>query len=405
MDPASFSDEDSSSVSRSGDGRIDQESSGRRGQQPSSRDDIIDESDGGDVNSDGSSGDEYAAKRISNFEDLPTDDSEEDSDSDDDDSDDDDDSSVEENAKGKQAIDEVNNEDVPLGERVASQAKLGRRYYTGDDDLGDKSSKYNDDGGKRQRAERKSKAIVLATQRLKDARKKNATKNKKREASDCNSDNESVEGGSNSEQPKRKKSKHAPTEMSSKRRDFFARKPDLNSSGVGISIGANRYKPRDPRMVTLSGHLDQDTFDKRYGFLDEMQDQEIETLKKRVNARQIKGRRGTRARRKLGIDGFGNLEEDKEELTRLTQERAERKRAQVTRAAKRSVKKKIRDDVASGKRGAYYPKRNELRKMEVEARFEEIRKRGGDEAVDKAIAKRRKKNVAKSHKLMPTHKV
>jgi ribosomal RNA-processing protein 36 len=136
-----------------------------------------------------------------------------------------------------------------------------------------------------------------------------------------------------------------------------------------------------------------------------MQDQEIEALKKRVNARQIKGRRGTRARRKLGIDGFGNLEEDKEELTRLTQERAERKRAQVTRAAKRSVKKKIRDDVASGKRGAYYPKRNELRKMEVEARFEEIRKRGGDEAVDKAIAKRRKKNVAKSHKLMPTHKV
>lgn len=279
MDPASFSDEDSSSVSRSGDGRIDQESSGRRGQQPNSRDDIIDESDGGDVNSDGSSGDEYAAKRISNFEDLPTDDSEEDSDSDDDDSDDDDsddddddDSSVEENAKGKQAIDEVNNEDVPLGERVASQAKLGRRYYTGDDDLGDKSSKYNDDGGKRQRAERKSKAIVLATQRLKDARKKNATKNKKREATDGNSDNESVEGGSNSEQPKRKKSKHAPTEMSSKRRDFFARKPDLNSSGVGISIGANRYKPRDPRMVTLSGHLDQDTFDKRYGFLDEVSD-------------------------------------------------------------------------------------------------------------------------------------
>ena len=43
--------------------------------------------------------------------------------------------------------------------------------------------------------------------------------------------------------------------------------------------------------------------------------------------------------------------------------------------------------------------------MEVEAKFEEIRKRGGDEAVDKAIAKRRKKNVAKSHKLMPSHMV
>ena len=60
--------------------------------------------------------------------------------------------------------------------------------------------------------------------------------------------------------------------------------------------------------------------------------------------------------------------------------------------------------MASGK-GVYYPKRSELRKMELEAKFEEIRKRGGDEAVDKAIAKRRKKNVAKSHKLMPSHMV
>jgi ribosomal RNA-processing protein 36 len=87
----------------------------------------------------------------------------------------------------------------------------------------------------------------------------------------------------------------------------------------------------------------------------------------------------------------------------LLQERADRKRAQVVRSAKRTVKKKIRDDVASGKRGAYYPKRNELRRMEMEAKFDEIRKQGGDEAVDKAIAKRRKKNVSKSKTLMPSH--
>ena len=99
------------------------------------------------------------------------------------------------------------------------------------------------------------------------------------------------------------------------------------------------------------------------------------------------------------------FQSDQEQLKRLLQERAERKRAQVARAAKRTVKKKIREEVASGKRGAYYPKRNELRRMEVEANFEEIRKRGGEEAVDKAIAKRRKKNVAKSHKLMPSHMI
>lgn len=101
--------------------------------------------------------------------------------------------------------------------------------------------------------------------------------------------------------------------------------------------------------------------------------------------------------------GGGSLEEDQEELIRLTQERAERKKANVMRAAKRSVKQKIRDDVASGKSGAYYPKRSEMRKMEAEAKFDEIHKRGGDTAVDQAIAKRRKKNLSKAAKQMPSH--
>lgn len=103
--------------------------------------------------------------------------------------------------------------------------------------------------------------------------------------------------------------------------------------------------------------------------------------------------------------GGGSLEEDQEELTRLLQERAERKRADVVRAARRSVKERLKKDVASGKHGAYYPKRSELRRMEAEAKFEEIRKRGGNEAVDRAIAKRRKKNVAKEARRMPSHMV
>jgi hypothetical protein len=63
------------------------------------------------------------------------------------------------------------------------------------------------------------------------------------------------------EKLKRKKSKHAPTEMSSSRRDYFASgRPDLNSSGIGVTIGANRYRARDPRTVSLSGRLDTGTF-------------------------------------------------------------------------------------------------------------------------------------------------
>ncbi|KAL7523450.1 hypothetical protein ACHAXR_000187, partial [Thalassiosira sp. AJA248-18] len=191
--------------------------------------------------------------------------------------------------------------------------------------------------------------------------------------------------------------------MSSKRRDYFARgRPDLNSSGIGVSIGANKYKSRDPRMVSLSGHLDADAFDKRYGFLDDVQDKEIELLQRRVNAWKKSGKKGQKERKKLGMmGGGGSLEEDKEELIRLTQERAERKKATVVRAAKRSVKQKMREDVAAGKRAAYYPKRKEIRRMEAEAKYEEIRKRGGDDAVNKAIEKRRKKNVSKAAKSMP----
>jgi hypothetical protein len=40
---------------------------------------------------------------------------------------------------------------------------------------------------------------------------------------------------------KRKKSKHAPTEMTLSRQDYFARgRPDLNSLGIGVMIGAIR---------------------------------------------------------------------------------------------------------------------------------------------------------------------
>ena len=61
----------------------------------------------------------------------------------------------------------------------------------------------------------------------------------------------------------------------------------------------------------------------------------------------------------------------------------------------------MRNDVAEGKRGAYYTNRKDQKKLELEARFEELRKKGGDAAVDKAIAKKRKKNAKKDQKLMP----
>jgi ribosomal RNA-processing protein 36 len=238
----------------------------------------------------------------------------------------------------------------------------------------------------------------------------------KRDKINDNNDDDSVNDDDEKQQQQqqqqqsrnKKKSKHAPTEMSSKRQDYFARgRPDLNSSGIGVSIGANRYRSRDPRTESLSGHLDVDAFDKRYEFLITMQETEIDILKQRVNAWKTSGKKGQKIRRKLGMNNSmgSSLEHDQEELTRLLQERAERTRANIVRTAKRSVKDKLKANVATGKHGAYYPKRSELRKMETEAKFEELRKRGGESAVDAVIAKRRKKNLAKEAKSMPSHKV
>ena len=42
-----------------------------------------------------------------------------------------------------------------------------------------------------------------------------------------------------------------------------------------------------------------------------------------------------------------------------------------------------------------------MKRLEMEARFGELKKRGGDAAVDKAVEKRRKKNLSRESKYMP----
>lgn len=218
---------------------------------------------------------------------------------------------------------------------------------------------------------RKLKAIKVASERLCKIKKEKAT--------------------SENPPPTKKKSKHAPTEASSKRADFYKRKLDLNENGIGVDIGAHRYKPRDPRVNNLNGHLDMERFETNFAFLQEMRQQEIVALKKRLSARKKTGPSGQERRRRLGItnDG-GSLEEDKSALKQLLHEKAEFERRQVDRAVQRAVKQKL-----GGSNAKYTPKRKELKRMHLEAKYEELQKRGGDKAVDRVVAKRRKKNKSK----------
>lgn len=266
------------------------------------------------------------------------------------------------NEESSSNISREDEESLPLAERIQRQNEQGV-------DLA-------------KRRERKSKAILIANERLKKMREEKQKHN-------------NMESARSSKKAK-KKSKHAPTEASSKRADFFKRSTQLNERGIGVDIGARMYKPRDPRSSSLSGHLNAQQFDQKFAFLQEMREKEIETLKKKISAFKTKGRKGQHLRRRMGLTtGSSSLEEHQEELKRLLQEKSNFARNQLERTVKQRVKKKLQQDISEGKRGVYYPKRSEMKRLHLEAKFEELRKRGGDKAVDKALAKRRKKNKSR----------
>ena len=307
---------------------------------------------------------------LKNFDDLPTDDSCMgdilDSDSD-----------VETNSENDHiSPTEEKDDDKPLGERIDWKQKMG---ITRDP----------------MAVAKKDKALAIAQKRLLEMkRKKRKESDSKNGGQDLNNDKRKA---------KRKRSKNAPTSASSKRDAFFHRgAPDLNSSGIGVEIGANKYKPRDPRHQTLSGHFDQTVFEKRYEFLEEIQEKEIERLQQRCKAWKTTGRKGQRLRKKLGLSTSDtNADDDEALLNKLEQERKSRHDAKIKTTAKRAVKKKLKEDVASGKRGAYYLKKREMKKLELEAKFEELKRIGGEKRVNEAIAKRRKKKMTKDSSLMP----
>ena len=366
MDPASSSDDDSSieqAPSRSRNLIPQNDKDGSSSAPSSSSDDDDDDSSI-----------EQGKNLNTNFDDLPSEDSCMEDDSDDD-------GNVYDNAIPPQE-EEEEEQDMSLADRIYSKRNDGTRSQA------------------KERADKKTQALALAQKRLSEMkRKRNETH------SDSDGDSEDSDSDGDNHDPKKKKSKHAPTVASSSRKAYFQRgAPDLNSSGLGVAVGANKYKPRDPRMQSLSGFLDQNVFEKRYEFLEQVQSDEIDKMKTRVKAWKVTGGKGNKLRRKLGMtDAAAGLtaEDDEEELKRLVQERSSRRDAKMRTAAKSAVKKKVRDEVAAGNRGAYHLKKRELKELELEARFDQLRKKGGDSAVNKVMAKRRKRKMGKDSGLMP----
>lgn len=157
-------------------------------------------------------------------------------------------------------VDELQN--VPLADRILERQEAGLTK-----------------GARADKRERKSRALQLASERLLQH------KQQQTETSPT----------------KKKKSKHRPTEVSSKRSDFFKRgAPTMDSSGLGVEITAHRYKPRDPRIMGATSKST-GALDSNYEFLQELRQQEISQLKKRIAVQRLKGKKGQKARRKMGL--------------------------------------------------------------------------------------------------------
>ncbi|CCL99037.1 uncharacterized protein FIBRA_01046 [Fibroporia radiculosa] len=192
--------------------------------------------------------------------------------------------------------------------------------------------------------------------------------------------------GSKTEIPKRK-NKHAPTEVTSK-------KPVPRRK-----LGAEVAKPvsRDPRFLSLAGEWSPSQFRAQYGFLSEMHTQEMKTLRDNLK----------RARKLLASSPRDLREERQLEVQRLEQalKRAESsvnkdRREKVEQDALEKVTKEEREKRKAGK-GAWYLKKGDKKELLLRAKYDALAASGGRGAVKKAIEKKQKKVNQKEKKKRP----
>ncbi|KAI0778257.1 hypothetical protein BD413DRAFT_507953 [Trametes elegans] len=185
--------------------------------------------------------------------------------------------------------------------------------------------------------------------------------------------------------PKRK-NKHAPMEMSSKRPVSRSR-----------FVAEEKVVPRDPRFLPITGEFDPKRFQTQYGFLAEMHENEMKTLKDNLK----------RARKLLANSPRDLREEREAEVERLERavKRAEsavnrdrQERVQIEALSKAT--KEERDRQKEGKK-AWYMKNADKKALLLRAKYDALATTGGRGAVKKAIEKKQKKVNQKEKKKRP----
>lgn len=337
-------------------------------------------------------------------------------------SEDDDDSDIDASATAKRNAASSSDDDTDDGDHDSEEEEEEDSIDDDGDGMGESSapSIYDDDGAELslgQRLQRRQQqnddaaqttATRLSRQRKGDAKRKALERIKamQKEEAVAGADEkakkqQSATLSSKSKSSKKKTSKHRPTEASSKRADFYANhvtSQNLNERGIGVTLGAHRYKPADPRGSNLAGHYDADQFNRNYAFVQDLRASEIAALQKRIKLRQAKGGRARAARKKiLGDLPSTTLQQDQDRLGELQTLQATVQRQQIDTAAQRAVKQHVREaSVRAGQ--AVHLKRREHKQLLYEARLAEIATRQGRQAASKVAAKRRKRVKTKHSK-------
>lgn len=186
---------------------------------------------------------------------------------------------------------------------------------------------------------------------------------------DDEDDKEAAEDG-----PAKKKgrsSKHAPTEISSKR--AVTRRRD--------AVGLKKDTTRDPRFDPLSGEVDHQVLSKKYAFLDEYRTSEIATLKKSMKNKKI-----PEEERELMKRQVVSME------SKMAFEKSKEREAKVVREHRKEERKRVEEG-----KGVWHVKKSVVREEALKERFEGMKGRQRD----KVIERRRKKLTAKERKGMP----
>ncbi|DBA00965.1 TPA: hypothetical protein N0F65_006226 [Lagenidium giganteum] len=173
---------------------------------------------------------------------------------------------------------------------------------------------------------------------------------------------------------KRRANKNCPLELTSKRAVGRFRQV----------VEVKKKKFIDPRFDSMCGRLNEDLYNKSYAFLDEYKEQELAEMKRQLKMAKSKTRK----------------EELKHEINLRSQELGEKKKQEKIRAALLKRKREEREAVASGK-GAFYLKRKDKKKIELQAKFQDLQETG---RLSKFMAKKRKKNANKDHRWLPTQR-